>query len=45
MMEIIVDGDRGGANARRRNRERREEIASIGLVPTDSFLLSHGVQP
>lgn len=40
-----VRWDRGGANARRRNRERRDEIASIGLVPTDSFLRSHGAQP
>ena len=39
-----VRWDRGGAAARRRNRERRDEIASIGLVPTDSFLLSQGAE-
>lgn len=35
-----VRWDRGGADARRRNRERRDEIAAIGFVPIDR-LLSH----
>lgn len=35
-----VRWDRGGANARRRNRERRDEIASTGLAPIDSLLQS-----
>ncbi|MCX5570586.1 hypothetical protein [Kaistia nematophila] len=40
-----VRWDRGGAAARRRNRERRDEIASTGLMPIDSFLLNEGVLP
>jgi hypothetical protein len=37
-----VRWDRGGAAARRRNRERRDEINSTGLVPTDTILMSEG---
>lgn len=36
-----VQWDRGGAAARRRNKERRDEIATTGYVPIDR-LLSHG---
>ncbi|MCX5518479.1 hypothetical protein OSH10_08525 [Kaistia defluvii] len=37
-----VRWDRGGAKARRRNRDRRDEINSTGLVPTDTTLMSEG---
>jgi hypothetical protein len=37
-----VQWDRGGASARRRNRNRREEIATTGFIPTDSFLQDNG---
>jgi len=37
-----VRWDRGGAAARRRNRERRDEIATTGFVPTDTILMSEG---
>ncbi|HEV7284988.1 MAG TPA: hypothetical protein VGN75_09025 [Kaistia sp.] len=37
-----VRWDRGGAAARRRNRERRDEIAATGFVPTDTILMREG---
>ncbi|MCX5581355.1 hypothetical protein [Kaistia terrae] len=40
-----VRWDRGGAAARRRNRERRDEIAKTGFVPTDTYLLNDGARP
>ncbi|MCX5571450.1 hypothetical protein [Kaistia nematophila] len=37
-----VRWDRGGANARRRNRERRIEAKALDAAPVDSFLTQNG---